>query len=562
MSWNDLSIRTKLFTCFGTLVTFMVISALLSGSAFTLIEKNQEKLNRSVALSKECSQRITDHYIWVTRVYSSILDDEKKEVGVETNDHLCRLGKWLYGKERTDLEKEIPEVMEMLKSIEEPHRLLHLSAIKIDTLLKGKSEESHHDILTEAGKILDNETFPVLKSVENSMHEILAVLQERQDAMGKTISQAIGTKRNMGMIIAFSMVVLAVLIGYFMSRSIIATLGALKEFSGKIASGDLTAKLFHTSGDEFGQLADSLRQTAIAISRIISSVISEVGRLTSFSKDLFTVSDQLAGGASGMSERASTVAAAAETMSRNMKTVAGVTEESSSNITIVAAATEEITSSVKNISDRLENARTITYSAVAKAREASKKVTDLGSAASEISNVTEAITEISEQTNLLALNATIEAARAGEAGKGFAVVANEIKELAKQTAQATRDIKDKVQGIQTGTEGTSLEIKEISEVIHQVNDIVSSISSSMDEQAKATSEIAGNVARASLGMKEVNENVVKCAQVSSKIAEDITDVSQIAEDIKKGSGDVNGKAEDVSLSASAAKETAGIFRIG
>ena len=71
--------------------------------------------------------------------------------------------------------------------------------------------------------------------------------------------------------------------------------------------------------------------------------------------------------------------------------------------------------------------------------------------AQSISKVTEVITEISEQTNLLALNATIEAARAGEAGKGFAVVANEIKELAKQTAEATKEIKTKIEGIQTST---------------------------------------------------------------------------------------------------------------
>jgi methyl-accepting chemotaxis protein len=69
----------------------------------------------------------------------------------------------------------------------------------------------------------------------------------------------------------------------------------------------------------------------------------------------------------------------------------------------------------------------------------------------EISKVTETITEISEQTNLLALNATIEAARAGEAGKGFAVVANEIKELAKQTSDATQEIKRKIESVQAST---------------------------------------------------------------------------------------------------------------
>jgi methyl-accepting chemotaxis protein len=82
----------------------------------------------------------------------------------------------------------------------------------------------------------------------------------------------------------------------------------------------------------------------------------------------------------------------------------------------------------------------------------------LGSSAKSIGNVVETITEISEQVNLLALNATIEAARAGEAGKGFAVVANEIKELAKQTAEATQDIRLKIETIQGSTEGTVTEI--------------------------------------------------------------------------------------------------------
>jgi len=85
-----------------------------------------------------------------------------------------------------------------------------------------------------------------------------------------------------------------------------------------------------------------------------------------------------------------------------------------------------------------------TSKAVRQSQSATGRVDELGVAATEISKVTEVITEISEQTNLLALNATIEAARAGEAGKGFAVVANEIKELAKQTAEATLDIRPKM----------------------------------------------------------------------------------------------------------------------
>ncbi len=78
--------------------------------------------------------------------------------------------------------------------------------------------------------------------------------------------------------------------------------------------------------------------------------------------------------------------------------------------------------------------------------------------------MTEAITEISEQTNLFALNVTIEVAPAGEAGKGFAVVANEIKALAKQTAGATLEIMNNIEGVQQATSNTVKEINEVSSI--------------------------------------------------------------------------------------------------
>src|SRR3546814_3506271 len=91
----------------------------------------------------------------------------------------------------------------------------------------------------------------------------------------------------------------------------------------------------------------------------------------------------------------------------------------------------------------------------------------LGETSVEIGEVIKVITSIAEQTNLLALNATIEAARAGEAGKGFAVVANEVKELAKQTAEATGDIAGKVTAIQTDAKAARDAIPGNTELIRQ-----------------------------------------------------------------------------------------------
>ncbi len=87
--------------------------------------------------------------------------------------------------------------------------------------------------------------------------------------------------------------------------------------------------------------------------------------------------------------------------------------------------------------------------------EALSKQTD------DIRNIAEVIGKIASRTNLLALNATIEAARAGEAGKGFAVVANEVKELARQTAQSTEEIGRQIDAVRSATFAAAGEVSEV-----------------------------------------------------------------------------------------------------
>ena len=145
------------------------------------------------------------------------------------------------------------------------------------------------------------------------------------------------------------------------------------------------------------------------------------------------------------------MAAAAEQMSANMSIMSASTEQMSGNVKAVASAVEQLTASINEIAKSAEQAATVANSAAGLAKAGNTTIGDLGTAAGEIGKVIEVIQDIAEQTNLLALNATIEAARAGDAGKGFAVVATEVKELARQTAAATEDIRRRIGGIQTST---------------------------------------------------------------------------------------------------------------
>nr|WP_321467509.1 methyl-accepting chemotaxis protein [uncultured Desulfobulbus sp.] len=325
--------------------------------------------------------------------------------------------------------------------------------------------------------------------------------------------------------------------------------------------GDLTKRLDVASNDELGQLSAGFNTFLEKLQTMIKDVSSGVGTLSSSSSELKSIAEQLAGGAHHTSETSSSASRSAQEMTGNMTSVSAAMEQSSTNINIVATAVEEMNSTISEIAKSAENARGVSESAVSKVTDSSAKMVELTSAAEAIGKIVETITEISEQVNLLSLNATIEAARAGEAGKGFAVVANEIKELARQTSQATGDIKDKVQRIQESSSSTMSGIAEIKTVIDNVNDIVHIIATAVEEQTVATQEIAENLSQASAGIEEVNQNVSQSSAAAIEIEKDIEDVSNSAAGIAQSSNQVKNSSENLAQLAEKLSHMVGQFKL-
>ena len=139
--------------------------------------------------------------------------------------------------------------------------------------------------------------------------------------------------------------------------------------------------------------------------------------------------------------------------------------------------------------------------------------------ARNIGDFVEIIDAISKQTNLLALNATIEAASAGEAGKGFAVVANEVKDLAKQTAQAVQQIGNRVGEIQQSTNATIDAISEISRVMEEVDSINTGIVATIEEQATTVQEIHRNLDDTSHEAEAISGAVQNSLGISLEVSE-------------------------------------------
>ncbi|WP_419657866.1 methyl-accepting chemotaxis protein [Desulfosarcina variabilis str. Montpellier] len=414
------------------------------------------------------------------------------------------------------------------------------------------SETIQHLIEEESQVLMDleSEIGTIQNAAFNDQKLFVKMTQDKSRKMSST-----------AMIIAVSVVLVGLCVSVLMSLSISRPIVKAIRFAEKIAQGDFSSSLEIQQKDEIGTLSVSLNTMKGNLSNMINELKGTAQRLSGSATQLSTISSQMASTSDESANMANNVAAASEEMSTNLNSVAAAMEEASTNTGMVATAAEEMSSTINEIAQNAEKARLVSEDAVDKSKKTGMKMNELGNAAQAIGKVTETITEISEQTNLLALNATIEAARAGEAGKGFAVVANEIKELAKQTAEATLDIKTKIESVQHTTSESTSQIDKISSVINDINSIVETIATAVEEQSSATQEIASNIAQASTGIHEVNENVNNSSEAASTITENITQVSTKVHDVADASGQVNNNAEELNQLSATINEMVNQFKV-
>jgi len=232
-----------------------------------------------------------------------------------------------------------------------------------------------------------------------------------------------------------------------------------------------------------------------------------------------TAQVQLENALSSTTEAATIMASATEQISTSMMSVSATVEELSTSMA-------DVTKNVQNISSSMKLSASDINGINIQSEDIKKVMEGLKNKITSINSISSSIAEIADQTKLLALNATIEAARAREEGKGFAVVASEVKELARQTAEKSANVRDLVSDIQGSTDDVYGKLKTMQASIDGVNDssqkiveAITIISSSIEEQNTAYGSASMNIHQVNEGTKEIAELAVKTLESVNKLKE-------------------------------------------
>lgn len=329
-----------------------------------------------------------------------------------------------------------------------------------------------------ANEILMLHAQPLGDRAEQQMEVLVNEKRDNAERFGKEID-ALGDRAK---ILMFSLtaagVVLALLLGWLISRRLTRQLGGeptdVARVASSIAQGDLTTDI-DTSRAVQGSVVHAINVMQESLRKVVSSVRDS-------SDSIASGTGQIAAGNTDLSQR---------------------TEEQAASLTQTASAMEELSGTVQSNADVAQQAVQLADSASKAAINGGKVVHDVVSTMSEIQaasrkivEITGVIDSIAFQTNILALNAAVEAARAGEQGRGFTVVASEVRTLAQKSAVAAKEIKklidDSVAQVEEGSQMADAAGEAISGVVtevQRVTDLITEISAATKEQNTGLGQI-------------------------------------------------------------------------
>ena len=299
------------------------------------------------------------------------------------------------------------------------------------------------------------------------------------------------------------LVVLVLGLGRVVNTQVTQPLRAVGVVIETVAQGDLTRRVDIQSQDELGELGRVLNATNEGLREMVLQIQVSAQAIS-------TASGEISTGNTDLSRR---------------------TEEQAAGLEETASAMEQITSNVHQTADNASSANQESATTRQVAEDGGTAVAQviaameaINASSAKINEIIGVVDEIAFQTNLLALNAAVEAARAGEQGRGFAVVAAEVRNLAKRSADAAREIKGLIrESVAKSEDGNRIAAHAgatIREVVVHVQRVTSLVG-----------EIAGATKEQSTGLSEVNKAVVQMDEVTQQNAALVEEAAAAAESL-------------------------------
>ena len=384
------------------------------------------------------------------------------------------------------------------------------------------------------------------KSETTSNDNYIAAASPIKTSEGEVVGQALvamsleaihaaeASGRQVTFTFGLGILVIGCAIFWFLTQRMLSPVFSMVSRLEDIAQGeaDLTKRLEVETDDELGEMAQWFNTFADRLQETFQAVGSQAIQVDDQCQKVEALGGELQDNIRQTSDRSQQVSDGGNEVSANV-------EKASHGVS-------EMESSISEISQNIHEVSAVARTAVDEANKTTSTVAELEESSGKIDNVLKVISTIAEQTNLLALNATIEAARAGEAGKGFAVVANEVKDLAKETAKATDDVRKLVESIAASSHAAVDAIGNIGNIIRRIDDHQAAIAAAIEQQSATATSVSHTISRAK--------------DVTTTIHESIRDVAANALENSEHSQHLRDSASEMATAASSMKAVISKFR--
>lgn len=331
----------------------------------------------------------------------------------------------------------------------------------------------------------------------------LAVEREVQAVVAATVrgdfSQAITEDGKSGFLLALAQALNA---GFAGTRGTLTEIGRVM---GRIAEGDLTARMTGEYEGQFAEIRESIEGSVTQLRQLIGQIQQATGQIN-------TGASEVSAGNLDLSRR---------------------TEQQAANLEETAASMEELTSTVRQNADSARQANQLASGAARVAEQGGvvvgrvvETMAEIDKSSKRVADIISTIDGIAFQTNILALNAAVEAARAGEQGRGFAVVAAEVRSLAQRSANAAKEIKELI-------EASVTKVGEGSQLVHQAGSTMAEIVGSVKRVTDIMAEISAASAEQSAGIEQVNQTITQMDETTQQNAALVEEASAAARSMEE-----------------------------